>query len=171
MNPFAIFFTFLLLQRGGELLLARLNEKKLRAKGAIELDQKGYRIIVAMHILFFVSLLLEKNLLNRELNKLWLPFFLLFLVTQFLRYWAILTLGEYWNTKVLVLPCHKLIKKGPYRYIKHPNYTAVIMEIATIPLIFSCYLTASVFSPINLFLVHRRIKIEQEALYKRSKLQ
>lgn len=161
---FWILLTIVVLQRLVELILAKRNESILKAKGALEFDKNGYRAIFVMHIAFFISLLSEKFLLHRELNKFWIFFLALFLIAQGLRYWAIKSLGIYWNTKILVLPNHKIVTKGPYRYFKHPNYIAVIFEIAAIPLIFSCYLTSAIFSLINLIILRRRIKIEEEAL-------
>jgi len=161
---FWIFLIIIFLQRFVELLYARRNERILKSRGAIEFDRKGYLFIVLMHISFFISLVSEKILLHRELNEYWIVFFFIFLLAQLLRYWSIITLGIFWNTKVLVLPNHELVCNGPYKYIPHPNYIAVISEIAVIPLIFSCYITAAVFSVLNLVLLIRRIQIEEGAL-------
>lgn len=161
---FWIFFAFLVSQRALELLLAKRNEQIVKSKGALEFDRDGYKYIVAMHVAFFISLVLEKFSLQRELNKFWVLFLLIFLIAQILRYWAISSLGVYWNTKVLVIPDSQRTTMGPYKYLKHPNYIAVIAEIAVIPLIFSCYLTSILFSIINLILVRRRIEIEENAL-------
>ena len=163
---FWILLTIVVLQRLVELILAKRNENKLKAKGALEFDKNGYRAIFVMHIAFFISLLSEKFLLHRELNKFGIFFFSLFLIAQFIRYWAITTLGINWNTKVLVLPNHEIVTKGPYKYLRHPNYMTVIIEIASIPLIFSCYFTAAFFSLLNLLLLKRRIRIEEDALLK-----
>ena len=121
-----------------------------------------------MHVAFFISLISEKVFLQRTLNTFSIVFAVLFAGAQVLRYWAIKSLGVYWNTKILVLPNHKLVNTGPYKYLRHPNYIAVIIEIAVIPMIFSCYITAAVFSAINLILLRRRIKIEEDALKKAS---
>lgn len=161
---FFIFFTFLISQRVLELVLAKRNERIVKSKGALEFDREGYKHIVATHVAFFISLVLEKFLLQRELNRFWVLFLLIFLLAQILRYWAISSLGIYWNTKVLVVPDSQPTTKGLYRYLKHPNYLAVVVEIAVIPLIFSCYLTSILFSIINLILVRRRIGIEENAL-------
>ena len=161
---FWIFLFLLILQRLFELILAKRNERILKSIGAIEFDKNGYKVIVAMHILFLISLVTENVFFRRKLNDLWFLFAALFLCVQVLRYWAISSLGVYWNTKVLVAPDHNIIISGPYKYFRHPNYIAVIIEIATIPLIFSCYITAVVFSVINLILLRRRIKIEEEVL-------
>jgi methyltransferase len=166
MIAFWLFLFIIISQRLIELRFAKRNEKILKAQGATEFDKKGYRVIVVMHIAFFISLACEKLLLNRTLNSYWFIFVFLFLAAQVLRYWAIKTLGVYWNTKVLVIPNHSLVITGPYKYLRHPNYIAVITEIAVIPLIFSCYITAVVFSLINFILLRRRIKIEESVLRK-----
>ncbi len=164
MNLFWIFLTFLILQRLSELILARRNEKIVRAKGAREYDAGGYKIIVLMHIAFLASLFAEYILFGRNLNQYWLPLIFLFIVAQIVRYWAIGSLGYYWNTKILITPRSRLVTKGPYKCIKHPNYLAVTIEIGVIPLIFSCYITAVTFTIINIILLRRRIKIEEDAL-------
>ncbi len=166
MIAFSIFLLFVISQRLIELLIAKRNEKILKAQGAIEYDKSGYRVIAAMHVAFFISLICEKVFFQRTLNTYWIVFVVLFTGAQVLRYWAIKSLGVYWNTKILVLPNHKLFNIGPYKYLRHPNYIAVITEIAVIPLIFSCYLTASIFSVINLVLLKRRIRMEESVLKK-----
>ena len=168
MIAFWIFLFVLISQRLIELLIAKRNEKILKAQGAIEFDKNGYKAIAVMHVAFFISLISEKVFFQRTLNTYWIVFAVLFTGAQVLRYWAIKGLGVYWNTKILVLPNHKLVNSGPYKYLRHPNYIAVVIEFAVIPLIFSCYLTAFVFSVINLILLRRRIKIEEDALKKAS---
>ena len=161
---FWIVFLIVITERLVELVVARRNEKYVKAHGAKEYDSKGYKFIVLMHIAFFISLLLEYVLLNKGLNKFWIPLIILFILAQILRYWAITSLGYYWNTKILVIPNSTRVTEGPYRYLKHPNYLAVVIEIATIPLTFSCYFTAGIFTILNIFLVRRRIFIEEAAL-------
>jgi len=164
MNPFWILLTFLLVQRVSELLLAKRNERVARVKGAVEYDEKGYKVIVLMHIFFFISLISEYILLARTLSNFWVPLLILFIIAQILRYWAISTLGYYWNTKILVTPNTSPIRTGPYKYLNHPNYLSVILEIAVIPLIFSCYISFMIFTLLNLVLLKRRIRIEEQAL-------
>jgi len=161
---FIIFYILLVVQRLVELRLAKNNEQNVREKGAVEYDAKGYKYIVLLHTGFFISLLVEKIFLNREFNIFSIIFFIVFILTQLLRYWAISSLGKYWNTKILVVPDLNLITKGPYKYLRHPNYIAVIIEIAVIPLIFSCYITSVVFTLLNLIVLRRRIRIEEQAL-------
>lgn len=161
---FIVFIIILAAQRITELFLSKKNEVYLKSKGGIEYDIEGYKYIVLMHNLFFISLVLEFLLLHRQLNQYWVILLIIFLYTQGLRYWAIFSLGKRWCTKILVLKDSDLIKTGPYQYFNHPNYIAVIIEIAVIPLIFSCYFTAFIFSILNLIILRRRIRLEEKAL-------
>jgi methyltransferase len=158
------FLLFVLAQRVFELLIAKRHEKKLKDIGARELDKGGYVFIVGMHIAFFVSLILEKSILNRSTSEWWIILIIIFCVAQALRYWAIASLGIYWNTKILVAPNHPLVRNGPYKILRHPNYIAVITELAVIPLIFSCYITSISFTVLNAIIIRRRIRIETQAL-------
>ena len=88
----------------------------------------------------------------------------LFLLVQPLRYWSIRSLGGYWNTRILVVPDAKLVARGPYRYLRHPNYVVVAVEVATFPLIFGAWVTALVFSGLNAALLFVRIREENRAL-------
>ena len=88
----------------------------------------------------------------------------MFLLVQPLRYWAILSLGAGWNTKVLVVPGAKPVRSGPYRYLNHPNYVVVVVEILTFPLIFGAWLTALVFTLLNAAVLRVRIREENRAL-------
>lgn len=164
MNLFWIIIAILAIQRLLELLIARRNERIARANGAREYDEKGYKVIVLMHIAFFISLISEYVFFGKSLNRYWIALLILFLLAQALRYWAISTLGYFWNTKILITPNTSPISRGPYKYVRHPNYLAVIAEIAVIPLIFSCYLTSVIFTILNLIVLRRRIRIEEDAL-------
>ncbi|HUI31594.1 MAG TPA: isoprenylcysteine carboxylmethyltransferase family protein [Candidatus Acidoferrales bacterium] len=151
-------------QRACELVLAKRHEKNLVSIGAVEIDNVGYRFIVGMHVAFFVSLILEKSIFRTTLSEWWIILFMIFCAAQILRYWAMVTLGTYWNTKVLITPRRPLLKTGPYKILRHPNYVAVITELAVIPLIFSCYITSIGFTILNAFIIRRRIRIETQAL-------
>lgn len=161
---FWIFLFLIICQRIAELVYARHNQRIMFSRGAIEYDKKGYKFIVIMHIVFFISLITEKILLLKELNPYWYIFFIMFACGQILRYSAILTLKENWNTRIIVLKGRSIIRTGPYRYLNHPNYIGVVLEIISIPLMFSCYITASVFTIFNIFVLKRRIAIEEKAL-------
>ena len=164
MMLFYILTGFVIAQRLLELVIAKKNEKISLSKGGVEYDKGGYIVIVIMHILFFISLYTEFFYFERTLNKFWIIFLILFIAAQALRYWAIFTLGTMWNTRIIIVPGSELIKTGPYKYFKHPNYMAVITELAVIPFMFSCFFTAVIFSSVNLLLLKRRIEIEENAL-------
>ncbi len=163
-TPLIALLSFLLVQRLVELRIARRHENILRSRGAVEVDKQGYRYIVAMHAAFFVSLVIETVLLKRHVSHYWVLLLSIFAAAQVLRYWAISSLGIYWNTKILIERHHRVIRKGPYRFIRHPNYLAVVIEICIVPLILSCYLTAVTFSLLNALALTRRIRMETRAL-------
>jgi methyltransferase len=152
------------LQRLLELVLSRRNERMLRARGAVERGQGHYPLIVTMHASWLVSTFVEGALRGPELPAFWPVPLALFLLVQPLRYWAIFSLGEYWNTRIFVVPGAELVRRGPYRYFKHPNYVVVVVEILTFPLIFGAWTTALVFSILNAILLSVRIKEENRAL-------
>lgn len=161
---FWIFISLVIIQRLAELVISKRNQKLMLSKGAVEFDKHGYRYIVMMHTAFFVCLVSEWVFLKRDLNFYWVYLLIIFILAQVLRYWSIASLGYLWNTKIIVLKGSRLVSAGPYKYLKHPNYIAVITEILVIPLIFSCYITCIVFSILNIIVLTRRIKIEQTAL-------
>jgi methyltransferase len=152
------------LQRLLELRLSRRNERLLRARGAIERGRGHYPLMVALHALWLLSTLVEGFLRGPGLPALWPIPAALFLLVQPLRYWAIRSLGGYWNTRILVVPDAKLVARGPYRYLRHPNYVVVAVEVATFPLIFGAWVTALVFSVLNAALLFVRIREENRAL-------
>jgi methyltransferase len=152
------------LQRLLELRLSRRNERLLRARGAIERGRGHYPLIVALHALWLFSTLIEGLLRGPGLPALWPIPMALFLLVQPLRYWTIRSLGDYWNTRILVVPGAKLVAGGPYRYLRHPNYVVVAVEVATFPLIFGAWVTALVFSVLNAALLFVRIREENRAL-------
>lgn len=151
-------------QRLFELVLARRNERLMRARGAVERGRGHYPFIVALHSLWLVSTLVESLLRGPELPSYWPVPLALFLLVQPLRYWAIFSLGESWNTKVLVVPGSKLVRRGPYRYLNHPNYVVVVVEILCLPLIFGAWVTALVFTALNAVLLSVRVREETRAL-------
>jgi len=155
---------FVSIQRLLELALSRRHERLLRARGAIERGRGHYPLMVALHALWLLSTLIEGLLRGPGLPALWPIPAALFLLVQPLRYWAILSLGNYWNTRILVVPNAKLVARGPYRYLRHPNYVVVAVEVATFPLIFGAWVTALVFSALNAALLFVRIREENRAL-------
>jgi methyltransferase len=151
-------------QRLLELRYSRRNERRLRSLGAIERGAGHYPAMVALHALWLVSTLVEGLLRGPEI-PMWYPVPLAaFLLVQPLRYWAILSLGENWNVRILVVPERKLVWSGPYRYLPHPNYVVVTVEVLTFPLIFGVWATALVFSILNAAFLYVRIRVEERAL-------
>jgi methyltransferase len=152
------------LQRLLELGYSRRNERRLRARGAVERGSGHYPLMVGLHVLWLASTLVEGLLRGPEIPAWWPVPLAAFLLVQPLRYWAIVSLGKNWNTRVLVVPGGKVVRSGPYRYFHHPNYVVVAVEILTFPLIFGAWITAIVFSILNAALLFVRIRTENRAL-------
>ncbi|MBM6619308.1 isoprenylcysteine carboxyl methyltransferase family protein [Bacillus suaedaesalsae] len=161
---FILFVSIIVLQRVLELYIARKNEKWMKGQGGVEYGQEHYPIMVTMHIMFFVALLVEVLVLNKQLSSWWPVLLSLFFVTQAIRIWALSSLGKYWNTKIIVLPNTSIVKKGPYKYFRHPNYTIVALEILVIPMLFEAFWTAVIFTILNVLMLSVRIPLEEKAL-------
>ncbi|RST73621.1 hypothetical protein D4T97_012095 [Siminovitchia acidinfaciens] len=159
-----IFLTVVILQRLFELVLARRNERWMKERGGKEYGEKHYTFMVLLHIGFFITLIIEINIFNRTISPYWVMLLFVFLLAQAARVWVILTLGKYWNTKIIVLPGAKSVNKGPFKYIKHPNYLIVTTELILIPLIFQAYLTMVIFFILNRLILAVRIPAEEKAL-------
>ena len=163
-SPIHLLIPLVILQRLGELVLARRNETWLRSQGAVEVGADHYPAIVALHTLWLVGMICEIVLLGRQTSPFALPLVLIFLAAQGLRYWTIRTLGRRWTTRILVLPGAPLVASGPFRYVRHPNYLAVIIELLIFPMIFSAYITAITASIVNALLLRIRIRAEEKGL-------
>jgi len=159
---FILFISFLVFLRIGELILSKRNEKWLLENDAVEYGSKHYPFIVALHVLFFLSLIFEYIAQQDHSFSLPLTIFYFLLLTFKIR--IIASLGKFWNTRIYHIPNMPLIKRGPYKYFKHPNYAVVIAEIAIIPMIFHLYTTAIVFTLLNLMMLYVRIKEENKIL-------
>lgn len=160
---FYFILAFVIIQRLVELLIAQRNEKAMRAKGAYEVGASHYKFMILLHASFFISFLVEvvffKSVLSPHYGLL-----AVFLLLQLLRIWCLASLGTFWNTKIIILPGAKVVVKGPYAFIRHPNYLVVCLEIAVLPLMFEAYVTATCFSILNLIMLSVRIPIEEKAL-------
>ena len=159
---FFVFISYVILLRIGELLLSKRNEKWLLQNGAVEYGKKHYPFIVALHTLFIISLIIEYS--TQHTASFSLFFIILYFLILVFKAWVILSLGKFWNTKIYHISNLPLVKKGPYKYLKHPNYMIVIAEIAVIPLIFNLYYTAITFSLLNAIMLFTRIKEENRTL-------
>ena len=160
----ALLVALIALQRVLELRLSRRHEHALRAKGAHEHGAGHYPAIVGLHAGWLVSMLLEGWVRGAGLSALW-PFWLaLFVGGQALRYWAILSLGGRWTTRVMVLRGAPLVERGPYKHVRHPNYLAVALEMLSAPLIFVASFAALAFTLLNAAMLWVRIRTEASAL-------
>jgi methyltransferase len=164
MKLFLIFWSFLVLQRLAEVQIAKRNERILKAKGAVEAGESHYIWMVLMHTSFFVLFFMEVMLWNAQSPGWWIVPFAVFIIAQVIRVWAIASLGVYGNTKIILLPGAKVVAKGPYRFIRHPNYLVVTIELFVIPLIFGAYVTAALFTILNFLMLRIRIAAEEKAL-------
>ena len=161
---FTSLFAFFLLQRLGELVFAERNRRRALRRGGQEWGGRHYPVIVAVHSLFYVSLFLEWRYQSQGWNSLWPAWLGLLAAAQALRLWTIRSLGRCWNTRIIVVPGEKLVAQGPYRFIRHPNYLVVIIEMFTIPTLCGAYITAVIFSLANALILARRIPEEEQAL-------
>lgn len=159
----------LAIQRLAEVRYSRRNERRLRRKGAVEYGAGHYWVVVAIHALWLVSTLIEGALRGPDLPALWPVALAVFLLAQALRYWAILSLGEHWNVRVLVVPGMSRLRRGPYKYFPHPNYLVVAVEILFFPLIFGAWITALAFTVLNAAFLYVRIREEERALEELAK--
>lgn len=154
------------LERLVELVLSARNARRALAAGGVELESRGfYAAMVGTHAAFLVAAPLEVALWAPPFEPaLGGPMLALVAAAMALRYWAIATLGERWNTRVLVVPGAPAVATGPYRFVRHPNYVAVIVEMFALPLVHSAWRTALLFSAVNALLLGRRIAHEESAL-------
>lgn len=147
------------LERLGELALARCNTRALLEGGGREVAGAHYPAIVALHAAWLLGLWLLAW--DKPLDAAWV---LLFAVLQVLRVWTLSTLGRRWTTRIIVVPGERLVRAGPYRFVRHPNYVVVIGEIAVLPLCFQMPLYALVFTLLNAVVLTIRIRAENAAL-------
>ena len=151
-------------ERLAELVHAARNTRALRRRGAIERGAGHYPLLVLLHAAWLGALFL---LVPQDTAPVW-PWLAVYLGLQGLRLWVIRSLGPYWTTRIITLPGEKLVRRGPYRFLRHPNYVIVAAEIAVLPLAFRAYTVALIFSVLNFTLLAWRIRIEERALADRA---
>jgi len=162
---YLVFLALLALQRLGEMALTRRHSRWARARGATE---SGARQLVAMkllHTCFLIGCAAEVVLLGRAFVP-WVgfPMLALALAAQALRYWTMRALGPFWNVRVFAIPGVPVVTDGPYRWVRHPNYAAVVVEGIAVPMVHGAWLTAALFSLANAALLAQRIGCEERAL-------
>ncbi|MGC2655611.1 MAG: isoprenylcysteine carboxylmethyltransferase family protein [Mycobacterium sp.] len=152
-------------ERLAELVMTKRNRAWSQAHGGIEFGAGHYPPMVALHAVLLVGCLVEPVALHRPfVAVLGWPMLAIALAAQGLRWWCIATLNHQWNARVIVIPGAARITGGPYRFVPHPNYVAVIAEGLALPLVHTAWITALVFSILNAFLLRTRISIENAAL-------
>lgn len=157
----------LVLQRCYELRLSARNEAIIRSLGGREHAAWQVQAMKVLHASWFIAMLVEVYALHRPfIPAVSLLALLTLCIGQGLRYAAILSLQWRWTVKVMTLPGLPLVRKGIYRYLHHPNYLGVELEIFAVPLLHSAYLTAIIFSLANALLLNARIRAEDRALLK-----
>lgn len=150
-------------QRLWELWLADRNTKRLLADGAVEVGAAHYPLFVLLHASWLAAIAIVTPW-TMVPNLWWLG---LYAVLQLGRLWVISTLGRFWTTRIITLPAAPLVRRGPYRFIRHPNYVVASLEIAVLPLAFGQVWIALAWSVANTLLVAWRIRIEDRALNER----
>jgi methyltransferase len=159
MGEGAFLLSFITAQRIAELVLARRNTARLLTAGGVEFGRSHYLLIVALHVAWLSGLWLLGR--DRPVDPVLLGVFVLL---QVARIWVIASLGGRWTTRIIVVPGKGLVAKGPYRWLRHPNYLIVVLEIAVVPLALGLPLFAAVFTLLNTLVLWHRIRTENAAL-------
>lgn len=156
-------FAFLIAERLFELAFSRRNFLRLQARGGKEFHRNTFARIALLHTLFLLCLLWESYPWRIPLDPLtWVSLSLL-IALQGVRYWCMASLGEYWNARIVLVPGGEVRRRGPYRWMRHPNYLVVVLEFALIPLLMRAPLCLGFFF-INLLVLRQRIRLEESAL-------
>jgi methyltransferase len=163
-----LFLAVLLIERVVELAISRRNIRALKARGAHEYGAGHFPLLVFVHVLFPLGLAAEVLCLGARPGALWPLWLLLLLGAQALRASAIRALGRFWSVRVLVVPGAPLVRRGPYRFLRHPNYLAVTIELLAAPLLFGAWRTALVVSMLNAVVLGVRTRVEGSALQRHA---
>jgi methyltransferase len=154
------------LQRSVEAMYGSRNARALLRRGGVEVGRRHYPLVVLLHTTWLITMALGIGPETRIRPVL----LALFAVMQIFRIWVLATLGRFWTTRVITVPGERLVQRGPYRFVRHPNYLVVIAEIALLPLALGQIRTALVFSALNNCLLIWRIRVENAALADRRTL-
>ena len=153
------------LERLAELVVSQRNAAWSLRSGGQESGQRHFPAMVALHAMLLAGCWLEPIAAHRAfISSLGWPMFALVLLANALRWWCVATLGSRWSARVIVMPGMPLVRTGPYRYFRHPNYAAVIVEGAALPLMGSAWITACAFTILNAALLTVRVRCETRAL-------
>jgi methyltransferase len=157
-------FAYLVLERMLELYLSRKHRQGLEALGGREYYPDTFFRMAALHALFLVALFGEAYPWRIPAHPFQVTLLAFFVLLQGLRYWCILSLGQAWNTRIVLVPGGSVQKRGPYRLLAHPNYWVVTLEFIVLPLLMHAPWTFAVFFPANLLVLRQRIQLEERAL-------
>jgi methyltransferase len=152
-------------ERLAELVVAQRNRAWSRTQGGAEFGARHYPAMVVLHVGLLVGCLVEVIAAHRPfIPALGWPMLAVVLAAQGLRWWCIASLGRQWNTRVIVIPGAERITGGPYRFVPHPNYVAVVAEGVALPMVHTAWVTAIAFTALNAALLRTRIRVENDAL-------
>jgi methyltransferase len=157
-------FAYVIVQRLAELGYADANTRRLLAEGGREFGQKHYPLFIVLHGGWLVAIAVFAQP-SAAPN---LALLIAFIASQVLRFWTLASIGRWWTTRIISAPHFPRVKKGPYRFIPHPNYAVVVIEIALLPLLLGAPLVALAFSIANAMLLAWRIRVEAEVLKERG---
>ncbi|MGQ9410205.1 isoprenylcysteine carboxyl methyltransferase family protein [Mycolicibacterium gilvum] len=164
MFAYTLLIAAVAVERLAELVVSQRNLKWSKARGGIEFGAGHYPVMVVLHTALLVGCLVEAS--HREfIPALGWTMFAVAIAAQALRWWCITTLGPQWNTRVVVVPNAGRVTGGPYRFMSHPNYVAVVVEGIALPLVHTAWITALVFTVLNAALLWTRISVENKALH------
>jgi len=163
-TPVTWVLLYVVAQRLGELVYANRNTKRLLANGGEEFGADHYSYFIFLHSAWIaiIALMVDPQ------HKIQMTGLILFAVTQVLRFWTLASIGRWWTTRIISAPHFDRVKRGPYRFISHPNYLIVVLEIALVPIILGLPWVALVFSILNAILLRHRIGVESEILKERN---
>jgi methyltransferase len=165
MTWYLLLIAVISVERVAELVVSKRNWVWSREHGGTEFGARHYPVMVVLHVGLLVGCVVEPVVLDRPfVPSLGWPMLVIVLAAQGLRWWCITTLGPQWNTRVIVIPDAPRVVGGPYRFVPHPNYVAVVIEGFALPLVHSAWIIALAFTALNAALLHIRIKVENDAL-------
>jgi methyltransferase len=162
---FTVVVALVALERLAELVVSKRNAAWSFARGGVETGQSHYPVMVVLHSGLLVAMLVEAYVVRPDVPlALAASMLVLVVASQALRWWCIATLGPRWNTRVIIVPGLPPVTGGPYRFFSHPNYVAVVVEGAALPLLHLSWITALVFTVANAALLTVRLRVEDAAL-------
>jgi methyltransferase len=163
-SPLVWILSLVAAQRLVELALAASNTRRLLARGAREVGRAHYPLFVLLHSSWLVAIAVTTPI---DRQPYW-PLIGVFIFLQLLRVWVVATLGPYWTTRIITLDEAPIVRRGPFRFVRHPNYCVVVAEIAVLPMAFGDWPVALTWTLLNALLLRHRIRIEMGALSDRE---